>query len=211
MNHSGIQLETKRLLLREFVFDDWIAVHSYASDPEVVRFMVWGPNTEDNTKQFIKDMLDWQIEQPRKVFDFAVQTKVNASLIGSCGVHVTRTISEGSSQSIALATRTDYNVHPSSFTQGKHAAMGYCFSKDIWGQGYATEAAGALIRFGFEQLGLHKIFATCDVENKGSARVLEKIGMKREGHLLEDVKIKGRWRDSYLYAVTNTEWQTSST
>lgn len=201
-----IELETPRLLLREFVQDDFAAVHSYATDPDVVRFMVWGPNSEDDTRNFIANILAWQQAQPRKVFDLAVETKENRRLIGSCGFHLARTISEGSSQSIGQGTAADYNLDPHSHTRDQHAAVGYCFSKEAWGQGYATEAATAVLRFGFEQLGLHKIFATCDVDNKGSARVLEKIGMRREGHFLEDIKIKRQWRDSFLYSALNRDW-----
>lgn len=65
----------------------------------------------------------------------------------------------------------------------------------------ATETAKALTKFGFNQLSLHRIFATCDVDNKRSAHVLEKIGMQNEGSLREHKWIRGAWRDSYLYAI----------
>lgn len=202
-----IEIETPRLLLRDFVMEDWISAHSYAYDPEVVRFMVWGPNTEQDTQNFVKQVLEWQQSPQRKVFDFAVITKSDGQLIGTCGFHIAHTVSEGSSQSVGLSTTGDYNTDPYSHTRDKNAAVGYCFGKSAWGQGYATEAATAVIKFGFEQLGLHKIFATCDVENIGSARVLEKSGMKKEGHLVEDIKVKGRWRDSYLYSILQQDWK----
>jgi len=72
---------------------------------------------------------------------------------------------------------------------------------------YATEAARALLTFGFGQLRLHRIFATCDPANTASARVLEKIGMQREGLLREHEWVKGRWRDSFLYAILDHEWK----
>lgn len=206
---SAIQLETKRLLIREFVAEDWIFVHDYASDPEVVRYMLWGPNNEEDTKKFINDMLACQTTRPRSVFELAVFSKIDGCLIGSCGVRLSKTISEGSSLSASLTSGQDHALDPVSHTREQHASLGYCFRKESWSQGYATEASGAVISFGFEQLELHKIFATCDAENLGSARVLEKIGMRREGHLVEDVKIKGRWRDSYLYALVFNEWKAS--
>jgi RimJ/RimL family protein N-acetyltransferase len=204
---SYIKIETPRLTLRDFVMDDWVSSHVYACDPEVVRFMVWGPNSKQDTQNFVRQLLEWQQEPQRKVFDFAVIAKSDGQLIGSCGFHITHTVSEGSSQSVGLATAGDYNVDPYSHTRDQNAAVGYCFGKAAWGKGYATEAATAVIKFGFEQLSLHKIFATCDVENKGSARVLEKSGMKREGHLIEDIKVKGRWRDSYLYSILKQDWK----
>ena len=84
---------------------------------------------------------------------------------------------------------------------------GYCLNRDYWGHGYATEAAQAVISFGFEQLGLHRIFAICDPCNVASWRVLARAGMRREGHLLEDRWQKGQWRDSYLYAILEREWE----
>ncbi len=202
----NIRIETPRLVVREFVLDDWKAVHRYASDLDVVRFMIWGPNSEADSHAFIANVVEWQSVQPRRVFDLAVVTKEDQQLIGSCGFHLANTVSEGASQSIGLGISPEYNVDPSSYTLNKHGAMGYCFSKEAWGQGYATEAATAVLHFAFEQLGLHKMFATCDVENTASLKVLERIGMRREGHLLEDILIKQHWRDSYLYAIVNRDW-----
>lgn len=79
--------------------------------------------------------------------------------------------------------------------------MGFVISPDRWGSGYATEAAQAVLRFGFEGPGLDRIWATCRPENLASVRVLERIGMQREGHLRDHICIRGRWQDSLLYAA----------
>jgi ribosomal-protein-alanine N-acetyltransferase len=76
---------------------------------------------------------------------------------------------------------------------------------EYWGQIIGTEAAGALIRFGFQKLGLHRIIAKCDPMNMASWRIMEKNGMRREGRLGEDVKIRGEWRDSLLYSILEHE------
>jgi RimJ/RimL family protein N-acetyltransferase len=70
-----------------------------------------------------------------------------------------------------------------------------------------TEAARAVLRFGFTELKLHRIFATCRPANIGSARVLEKLGMQREGHFRQHRWMKGAWHDSYLYAILDHEWR----
>lgn len=70
-----------------------------------------------------------------------------------------------------------------------------------------TEAAGALLGYGFTALDLHRVWATCDARNKASARVLEKIGMRREGLLVHERVVKGDWRDSCVYAVLKDEWR----
>jgi len=176
-----LPLEAERLVLRDFVEDDWQAVHGYASDLVVVQHIPWGPNTEEETREFVRKAMASQAESPRTSFEFAVVLKAGARLIGGCGL------------------RTKSAVH-------REGVIGYCFGHDVWGNGYAPEAARALLGFGFGQLELHRIFADCDVRNGASARVLEKIGMQREGRLREDMWYKGGWRDSYWYSILGQEW-----
>ena len=86
-----------------------------------------------------------------------------------------------------------------------NSAFGYCYSRDAWGRGYGTEAAGALAELAFTRLGHHRIWATCDARNHGSYRIMEKVGMRREGHLLKNTKAHDGWRDSYVYALLADE------
>ena len=179
---SKLALLTDRLLLRDFVESDWRAVHEYGSDIEVVRYMPWGPNTEDDTKAFVARAIAGQNEDPRTKHELAIVLREEGRLIGGCGIRV-------------------------SAPSHKGADMGYCLHKEYWGAGYATEAADAVIAFGFERLGLHRIIATCDADNTASARVLEKVGMRKEGCFREDSLMRGVWRDSYLYAILEDEWR----
>ncbi len=175
-------LEAERLLLREFQEEDWRAVHEYGSDPEVVRLMPWGPNTEEESRNFIARQMALQGEEPRNHYGFAVVLEPQNPLIGSIALNV-------------------------SSRENREGWIGYCFIRRFWGHGYATEAARAIVAFGFEQLELHRIFATCDPENVASGRVLKKIGMRREGRLREHKWQRGDWRDSYLYAILEYEWE----
>jgi len=84
--------------------------------------------------------------------------------------------------------------------------VGYSLHPDSWGQGLMTEAVMALVGYGFGVLRLHRIWADVDPENIGSWRVLEKIGMRREGQLRENALIGGEWCDSYIYAMLDREW-----
>jgi RimJ/RimL family protein N-acetyltransferase len=179
-----IELVTDHLILREFRKNDWQNVHAYACDPEVVRYMPWGPNTEQETKDFIATTLAFQTEDPRRKFELAVTRASDGQIVGGCGIRIV-------------------NV------SDRSADMGYVIRRDVWGSGYATEAARAIVAFGFGQLGLHRIWATCDSENAASARVLEKAGMSREAVMREDTWLRGKWRDSYLYAVLEQEWAES--
>jgi [ribosomal protein S5]-alanine N-acetyltransferase len=84
----------------------------------------------------------------------------------------------------------------------------YLLDPGAWGRGLVTEAARALVEYGFRQLALHRIWASCLPENPASGRVLEKLGFRREGLLRQNLRIHGEWRDSHLYAVLASEWGT---
>ncbi len=175
-----LPLQTERLELRDFREEDVDAVHEWASDPEVVRFMGWGPNTREQTREFLQRKFAERTGEPRRTWGLAVVRRDTGRVIGSVGLRL--------------------NEHL------QQAALGYCYHQDAWGQGFATEAALEVLRFGFEQLGLHRIHASADARNGASVRVLDKIGMRQEGRLREHVLMRGEWRDSYLYAILQHEW-----
>lgn len=165
-------LESERLTLRE-------AVHAYAADLEVVRYMEWGPNTEAETSDFLTRAQSQASARPRTIYELAVVEAAREELIGGIGLH----------------------------SDGAQAMLGYCFSRPAWGKGFATEAASLLVRFGFESLDVHRVWARCDSENAASLRVLEKIGMRREGFFRHDCQIRGEWRDTALFAILADEWR----
>lgn len=90
--------------------------------------------------------------------------------------------------------------------QNREGEIGYIVNPDYWGKGIATETAKLLIEFGFCQLNLHRIFATCDPRNMASAKILKKIGMIQEGRIREDLLLETGWRDSFLYSILEHEW-----
>ncbi|GAA3412269.1 GNAT family protein [Paenibacillus hodogayensis] len=81
---------------------------------------------------------------------------------------------------------------------------------DYWGKGIATEVANLLVNFGFKELHLHRIYATCDPRNIGSAKVLNKVGMTQEGRLRDALLIKDGWRDSLVFGILQHEWELTS-
>jgi ribosomal-protein-alanine N-acetyltransferase len=173
------QLLTPRLLLREFTEADAQAVHRYASDPEVTRYMTWEPNQLDQTQEYIRQQIELRARDPRYNFELAVCLK-SGELIGAVGVR------------IRSATH-------------READFGYVLARSHWNQGYMTEAARRLLIFGFQELGLHRIYATAAEMNLASRRVLEKIGMQREGLLREHLLVQGNWRTSVLYAALESD------
>jgi ribosomal-protein-alanine N-acetyltransferase len=92
----------------------------------------------------------------------------------------------------------------------RSASLGYCLDNAAWGHGYATEAAGALLRWAFDVLDLNRVQAETDTRNAASARVLGKLGFVREGMLREDRVVNGEVSDSWLYGLIRREWQPSS-
>ncbi len=87
------------------------------------------------------------------------------------------------------------------------AEIGFTLSRRYQGQGYATEALRRLLAYLFDELQLHRVRANCDPENTASTRLLERVGMRQEGHMLHSLWLKGRWADEYWYAILREEWQ----
>ncbi|MCA3721056.1 GNAT family N-acetyltransferase, partial [Phenylobacterium sp.] len=111
---SWLPIETERLWLREFREDDFDAMHAYATDPEVVRYMTWGPNTLEVTREVLDRNLERQKTWPREDLSLAVEVKATSEMIGVISLH---------------------EANPD------NSAFGYCYSREAWGKGYGTEAA----------------------------------------------------------------------
>jgi RimJ/RimL family protein N-acetyltransferase len=177
-------IATERLILRDFVQDDWPAVLAYQSDPRYLAHyrIHWEERTEQDVREFVQMFIGHQQAEPRVKFQLAITLREDGRLIGNCGVR---------------------KKHA-----GAHEAdMGYELAPDYWGRGYATEAARAMLAFAFDDLKLHRVSADCIAENVASAHVLEKLGMQQEGRLRENEWFKGRWWDTLLYAILEQEWR----
>jgi RimJ/RimL family protein N-acetyltransferase len=86
--------------------------------------------------------------------------------------------------------------------------IGFTLAREHQGKGYATEAVGCVLDYVFGQLGKHRVIAVTDARNAPAARVLERVGMRREGHFVENIWFKGEWADEYQYAMLEREWRT---
>jgi ribosomal-protein-alanine N-acetyltransferase len=177
-------LTTERLLLRPYRDDDFDAVHAYGSDPEVVRHMLWGPNTEAQTREFLQTVQQWSRNEPRTKFDFAIELRQEEKMIGGCGIYL-----KGPE---LLVGEMGYVLHPAYHRRGIMA-----------------EAVQALIDYGFGELHLHRIFARCHPDNRASARVMQKCGMQYEGRIRESERVKGEWWDYLFYSILEQEWRSS--
>jgi len=178
-----MKLETERLILRDFIREDWHRVLEYTSDPLYLRYYEWTGRTPESVQEFIGWFIKHQTQDPRIKFQLAIVLKTTNQLIGNCGVRMEK-------------------------TGDVEANIGYELDPQHWNYGYATEAAQAIVDYGFQHFGVHRIWAECVADNLGSAHVLEKLGMKLEGRLREKDYFKGRWWDALIYAILEEEWTT---
>lgn len=175
-------IQTERLLLREFADEDWRALYAYQNDVRFQEFYEWEHRTESDTRAFVKMCRDWQAQSPRLKYQLAIVLPATNRLIGNVGLR-----------------KRDVRAH--------QADLGYELDPREWGNGYAAEAGEAMLRFGFEQLHLHRVWARCIANNLNSVRVLEKLGLRQEGHLRESEYFKSRYWDTLIYGILEEEWR----
>ncbi|GAA0353528.1 GNAT family N-acetyltransferase [Actinoallomurus spadix] len=173
-------MEQRSVSLARIKLADWRAVHSWASLDEVCRFQVWGPNTEEQTREFVVAAVAAWSQVPQK--RFAYVARVGDDVVGMGELHV-RSFEQRRGE-------ITYVVHPRA-----------------WGHGVGTAIGEQLLHHGFERLALHRIFATCDPRNLASARVLSRLGMTREGRHRHTALIRDGWRDSEMFAILEDEWR----
>lgn len=174
------RMETPRLVLRRLRDTDLEALVAYRADPEVARYQSWSDYDAERGRALIDSVRTRQPGQPGW-FQFAIALKDTDQLIGDSG----------------------FRVDEQDPRQGE---VGFTLARGHQGRGLATEAVRAVLDYGFTTLGLHRIIAVTDALNAPAAAVLERVGMRREGHFRENVWFKGAWGDEYLYAMLRGEW-----
>lgn len=177
-----LPFKTSRLLLRPFLEADLAAFAAYRSDPDVARYQSWSPPyTLDQAMEFLREMKLEKAGAPGTWYQLAVERQGQPGLIGDCAFQVFA-------------------------DDERQAQIGFTFSPNYQKQGYATEAATGLLDYLFGERRLHRITATCDVENNASVRLLERLGMRREAQFIENIWFKGTWGSEYVYALLHREW-----
>lgn len=171
-------MHTKRLTIRPFKYEDINDVHEYASNPEITKYMLFGPNTYEDSMNFVHLIIDtWYKEIPLKHYEMIVE--LQGHVIGAVSIHLTDDLTEGE--------------------------MGWILKKEYWNQGYITEAAKALKEFAIMELKVKRITAHCDSRNIASMKVMEKIGLKKHSltnNVRRDKKSGEYVFDELLYDAT---------
>ncbi|MCD6361942.1 MAG: GNAT family N-acetyltransferase [Armatimonadetes bacterium] len=175
-----VTLETERLVLRALTLDDAEDIFAYASDPEVVRYLPWEHHRSlEDSREFITRTLEAHEAGARA--EWGMVLKESGRVVGTCGF-------------CAWAGGSG------------RAELGYCLGREHWGRGLVTEAARRIVRYGFEDCMLNRIEAVCDVDNIGSARVMEKCGMIFEGVMRRRLLMHDSYRDMKMYAILREDW-----
>lgn len=186
MTNSGAapaSIETERLIVRRFAPDDFDALYAIQSNPAVTRFLYWDARNAAD----VRKMLDLRIGrialgETGDALSFAVQVKATGTVVG------------------------DVNLEWLS-AENNSSEIGFVFNPDHHGNGYATEAGRALLRLGFETYDMHWIIGRLEARNAASGRVLEKLGMRKEAHFVENELVKGEWQSEVVYAMLAREWR----
>jgi RimJ/RimL family protein N-acetyltransferase len=175
-------LETERLTLRPFEEGDYGAVYAMQSDAEVARWLYNEPRTPEEARDLLaRKIAGSGLEKEGDWASAAVVERASGAVVGDLALH---------------------------WVSEEHRTMeiGFIFDPRQQGRGFATEAARALVGWAFAGAGAHRVIGRTEARNVASARVLEKLGMRLEAHLVENEWVKGEWQSELVYAILEREW-----
>ncbi|WP_417766773.1 GNAT family N-acetyltransferase [Stappia sp.] len=179
---SRLTRGTARLVLRPFRTEDFDAYRDYHQREDVYRFLYSRPPEADALRANFEAAMQPGLARDGDTLRLAVERLEDGAVIGE----VLLKLADGAA---------------------KQAEVGYIFNPRHGGSGYATEAVEAMIGIGFRVFGFHRIFARIDTLNHGSVRIVERLGLRREAHFIENDRFDGTWGDEYVYATLAREWQ----
>jgi len=183
LNHTGtVKIETERLILRRFTIDDADSMfNNWASDNDICKYMRW--TRHENKEETMNKISSWVDSYNNKSFyQWAVTLKENDEPIGAIGLFVVN----------------EFDLC---------GDVGYCVGKKYWGQGIATEALKALLKYAFEVIGFNRIETYHSIKNPASGRVMEKCGMTFEGLARQKYKSVQGFEDSNMYSILREDFK----
>lgn len=180
-----IEIQSARLVLSPITMMDLEKIHALHSLPVTDQYNTLGiPAGLEETKSIIKDWVEKNTNGLYQNFVFKIESKETKDFIGLIAI----------------------NLGNEKF---KIAEVWYKLLPNFWNNGYATEALNRILEFGFKSLGLHRIEAGCAVGNLGSIRVLEKVGMTREGRKRKVLPLKTGWTDNFSFAILEEDYNSN--
>jgi ribosomal-protein-alanine N-acetyltransferase len=176
-----MELLTQRLRLREFEEGDYGALREIEAAPETYRYEPAAPDAAE-TRQYIHKARLCAQTNPRERYALGMTIQPGDEVQGRITL------------SLQNAAIDEWEI-------------GWAVHPEQWRKGFATEAALGVIHFAFGERKVHRIVAFCHVLNTASVRVMEKLGMQREGRIREVRRVNGSWHDEYVYAILERDWQ----
>ncbi len=176
------KLMTDRIILRPFTQNDLEEFYKYRSDKEIARYQLWEPFSRQEAEEFLNEYKSLEYISPGKWNGLALGLKGSSELIGDCA----------------------FKILDNEFTQ---AEIGFNLSPQYQKRGLATEAVKRLVDYLFKELKLHRISAITDARNNAAASLLKRIGMRKEGYFIQNIWVKGKWGDEFLFAILKDEWK----
>jgi RimJ/RimL family protein N-acetyltransferase len=179
---ADLPLETARLTLRRFRKEDAEEILALYGNPDVVRYLYGEPLDRPGLPEALERRLrPPMLSAAGDVLELAAELRTTGQFVGA----------------MTFFHRGD---------EHQRGEIGYTISPAFAGRGLAQEGAAALLGIGFDLLGLHRVEGQCDARNLASARVMERVGMRREAHLRDHEFVKGEWTDTVIYSMLAAEW-----
>lgn len=185
---SGLALDlpirTERLVLRPHRMDDLDDLARFHGDPEVVRYVPWPVRDRAATEETLRVKLtQTELVAHGQWLVLAVEVRETGRVVGE----------------VLLKWASD-----------RQGEVGFAFARDAQGQGYAAEAASAMLRLGFDDLGFHRITAVVVEGNEPSVRLLGRLGFRREARFVDGVRFKDAWVTQLVFALLAEEWHSAA-
>lgn len=176
------EIETPRLSLRSLTPSDAQRIFEYRSHPDVTRFQSWGSESVAAIQSFLQAQAEADPAVPGSWYQVGIFLLKEGALVGDCGFRI-------------LAS------------DSRQAEVGIALTPEFQGQGYAAEALSALIDYLLLALGKHRVFGSVDPRNLRCVRLLQRVGMRKEGHFVQSLWFRGEWVDDLIFAVLASEWK----
>jgi RimJ/RimL family protein N-acetyltransferase len=182
-----LPIETDRLTVRRYLETDYDDLLKLQSSADVTRFLLYDPKSPEQVRDSLAGRLaDVSMNADDQALTLAVILRETGQHVGEVTLF----------------------VHSAAHRTGE---IGFVFHPDFHGRGFAAEASVEVLRIGFEELGMHRIIGRLDYRNTGSAKLLERLGLRLEAHFVRNEFLKGEWTDELVYAMLADEWKQRGT
>ncbi|MBP9092044.1 GNAT family N-acetyltransferase [bacterium] len=179
------ELKTERLIIRSLTTADAAAMHAYRSKVEVARFQSWHPQSLEQVNELIRALKPENFNATGEWYQVGITLKENQKLIGDLGIQINS-------------------------TDSRLAEIGITIHPQYQNKAYGKEALSALLNLLLNKLGKHRVTASVDPRNLASMALMQRVGLRQEGHFVKSLWIKDTWVDDVIFAALKNDWPNST-